>query len=204
MQWRTCDGGRCTDWERCISKLQEQSEFTVTKIIVVVQCVHKEIGMEIIISSHCCDHYYFSHAATTATLHIYLWMCALYLLFLQKGSHPLHTASFNNRLECVELLLNNDAQINLPTDVSYHCNMYYQWSLAVHMTASLMYVGYPLIFIHVGWLWSHRSDLSLSRRQQQRRSAPGRAWCCYWLPRQGRAIMCYSAVVCASSPWHWS
>ena len=76
-------------------------------------------------------------------------MCVLFLLVLQKGSHPLHAASVFNRLECVELLLNNDAQIDLPRDVSYHCNMYYQCSLVVHMTASLVYVFMPLVFMFV-------------------------------------------------------
>ena len=56
----------------------------------------------------------------------------------QKGHHPLYAASFDGRLECVELLLNHNAQIDLPMDVSYHCIMYYQCSLAMHMTVSLI------------------------------------------------------------------
>ena len=58
----------------------------------------------------------------------------MHVLYSQKGNHPLHCASFDGRLECVELLLNHNAQIDLPVDVSYHCNMYYQCSLAIHMT----------------------------------------------------------------------
>ena len=76
-------------------------------------------------------------------------VCTLLILILQKGGHPLHAASSYNRFECVELLLNNDAQIDLPRDVSYYCIMYYQYSLAVHMTTSLMYVGIPLAFMFV-------------------------------------------------------
>ena len=74
-----------------------------------------------------------------------------YTLFThsQKGNHPLHCASFDGNLECVELLLNHNAQIDLPVDVSYHCNMYYQCSLAMHMTVSLMYVCIPLVFMFV-------------------------------------------------------
>ena len=68
---------------------------------------------------------------------------------LQNGYHPLYEASGNGDLECVELLLDRGAQIDLPKDVSYHCNMYYQCSLAMHMTVSLMYVCTPLIFMFV-------------------------------------------------------
>ena len=68
---------------------------------------------------------------------------------LQKGQHPLYTASSNGELECAKLLLDHGAQIDLPTNVSYHCNMYYQCSLAMHMIVSLMYVCIPLIFMFV-------------------------------------------------------
>ena len=68
---------------------------------------------------------------------------------LQKGYHPLYVASGSGNLECVELLLNHNAQIDLPTNVSYHCNMYYQCSLAMLMTVSLMYICIPLIFMSV-------------------------------------------------------
>ena len=49
----------------------------------------------------------------------------------------------------MKLLLNHNAQIDLPTNVSYHCDMYmyYQCSLAMHMTVSLMYVCISLIFM---------------------------------------------------------
>ena len=68
---------------------------------------------------------------------------------LQKGLHPLYDASFNGKLECVKVLLDRGAQIDLPANVSYHCNMYYQCSLAMHMIVSLMYVCIPLIFMFV-------------------------------------------------------
>ena len=45
---------------------------------------------------------------------------------LQSGVHALYSASFEGKLECVQLLLDGGAQIDLPVDVSYHCNMYYQ------------------------------------------------------------------------------
>ena len=47
----------------------------------------------------------------------------MHVLYSQKGNHPLHCASFDGRLECVELLLNHNAQIDIPDDVSYHCNV---------------------------------------------------------------------------------
>ena len=71
------------------------------------------------------------------------------LLTLQKGGHPLYEVSLSGNFKCVELLLNHDAQIDLPTNVSYYCNMYYQCSLAMHMIVSLMYVCIPLIFMFV-------------------------------------------------------
>jgi hypothetical protein len=97
---------------------------------------------------------------------------AVYMLSnLQNGYHPLYEASFYGNLECVELLLNHNAQIDLPEDVSYHCNMYYQCSLAMHMTVSLMYVCIPLIFMfvtHAGSPWLHSADCCLSRRPCRR------------------------------------
>ena len=72
-----------------------------------------------------------------------LLLIAMYHQNLQTGFHSLYLASFNGNLECVELLLDRGAQIDLPTNVSYHCNMYYQCSLAMHMTVSLMYVCIP-------------------------------------------------------------
>ena len=45
----------------------------------------------------------------------------MHVLYSQKGLHPLHAASFNGNFECVELLLNHNAQIDLPANVSYHC-----------------------------------------------------------------------------------
>ena len=78
-----------------------------------------------------------------------LSLIAVYYQNLQKCHHPLYEASFHGNLECVELLLDRGAQIDLPANVSYHCNMYYQCSLAMHMTVSLMYVCTPLIFMFV-------------------------------------------------------
>ena len=87
----------------------------------------------IIISNHCSDHF------TNAALISNLRLCTLFT-HSQKGGHPLYFASSKGRLECVELLLNHNAQIDLPANVSYYCNVYCQCSVAMHMTASLMYV----------------------------------------------------------------
>ena len=69
----------------------------------------------------------------------------------QSGRHALYRASFEGKLEIVKLLLDHGAQIDLPSNVSYHCNMYYQCSLAMHMIVSLMYICtcIPLILMFV-------------------------------------------------------
>ena len=76
------------------------------------------------------------------------WSSVLVLqyLILQFGNHPLYTASYYGRLDIVKLLFDHGAQTDLPTNVSYHCNMYYQCSLAI---VSLMYVRTCEINIHV-------------------------------------------------------
>ena len=65
------------------------------------------------------------HLHVATMLHIIIINPRLFLLtHSQKGHHPLYSASFDGRLDCVELLLNHNAQIDLPVDVSYHCNLY--------------------------------------------------------------------------------
>ena len=85
------------------------------------------------------------------TCHILVWcnMHGFTIFIPQFGQHPLYGASFYGKLGVVKLLLHHGAQIDLPTSVSDHCNiyMYYQYSLAMHMIISLTYIRMTLVFM---------------------------------------------------------